>query len=567
MPAKGPYSNLIQPNEFVAPLDLNLYAQSMQYREGLAKQNLQDISNLYNSAFNIPTYGKDKEKLIEIENGLKSQLQSLNLSNLGNAETASQIRNLISQTVNSKDLQGIAERYYTYANEEKLAKDALEKGKTYISPIIDQAEEYYSSGVYKTDKRFSGSGFYDPNLTAAKNEILKNAPKIKKNVKQGNYFVSVESPDMDWVASQMQDLYSKPEVQKFMQYQFDRNHKNTDWVSVGMQTLQDRLQKAQAALQIDPTDVKAQQFIDSYPSLANNPERLAQIAKNERFNSEFQKTLTEDILAANYESFGQMDADDFALKAVDYQYNLLETQAKDLSLGASMNGWTLQEIMVDPSKRQKALVDSQSAKLAEFSNKESVKLQNKIAAKNDAVKGGFKFTDTDVITYVDKNGDVKTLQYGTFKSEVKKADPSTASSMIASALNKKNASDPQWVPLTADKVKITGTGDKRKVKINSFYGFGGESVPYDEIIDISNFTEKNTTDNLGQSNSSKPKPSLEELYFPSSKNPSIKYKTDVAYDSSQSKWYTAPIVNTQEEKDNIPKGAHFIYNGELYIQE
>jgi len=344
MPAKGPYSNLIQPNEFVAPLDLNLYAQSMQYREGLAKQNLQDISNLYNSAFNIPTYGKDKEKLIEIENGLKSQLQSLNLSNLGNAETASQIRNLISQTVNSKDLQGIAERYYTYANEEKLAKDALEKGKTYISPIKDQAEEYYSSGVYKTDKRFSGSGFYDPNLTAAKNEILKNAPKIKKNVKQGNYFVSLESPDMDWVVSQMQDLYSKPEVQKFMQYQFDRNHKNTDWVSVGMQTLQDRLQKAQAALQIDPTDVKAQQFIDSYPSLANNPERLAQIAKNERFNSEFQKALEEDILAANYESFGQMDADDFALKAVDHQYRQLEEQFNSILPGAQQYGLTGQEI-------------------------------------------------------------------------------------------------------------------------------------------------------------------------------------------------------------------------------
>jgi len=500
MPVKGVYSNLIQPNQFIDPINLGLYAQGMEYKEGIAKQNLQDISALKNSIFNIPTYGKDKEKLLEIENSVKSQLENMNLSNLGDQSTSSQIKNLINKAARDPDVQAISQRYFTYANELKNKEQAEKQNKQYFSPILDQAEEYYGSGVYKTDTRFNGTGWNDPEINKQMSQILKDAPKIKTNVKQGNYWVSKESPDMDWVASRVRDLYDSPNARKTLEYNFDRQNKNRDWNSEGVYQLQQDLNKAQTALQINPNDKKAQDFINNNSQLLQNPQLLGQVARNKALNSQINQQINQDIAAANYESFGQMDADDFTLKALDHQYNLYETQAKDLSLGASMNGWTLQETMADPSKRQKALADTQSAKLAEFSSKESVKLQNKIAAKNDAI-GSLKFTDSDVITYVDKNGDAKTLQYGTFKSEIKKADASTAAEMIASALNKKNSTDPQWIPLTADKVKVTGTGDKRKIRINSFYGFGGESIPFDDVLDISNFTQNKENAQTAQNNS------------------------------------------------------------------
>ena len=107
---------------------------------------------------------------------------------------------------------------------------------------------------------------------------------------------------------------------------------------------------------------------------------------------------------------------------------------------------------------------------------------------SDLVRGGFgKFTDSDTITYTDEKGDPKTLQYGEFKKTIKEASTNDVKAMVASVLNKKNQGDPQWQPITADDVKVTGTGEKRKFKINGFFGFGGDAIRYDEVIDISTF--------------------------------------------------------------------------------
>src|SRR6187402_299958 len=186
MPTKSPYSHVIQPNSYVAPLDLNLYAQGTQYKEGLARQNLQDISALHNSLFNIPTFGKDREKLMEIESNVKQQMNQLNLSNLGNIETASQIKNLIGQAANTADVAGISQRYGTYVNELKKKEEAEAKGKQYVSPLLRQAEKYYGSGVYKTDERFNGSGFIAPDNEDV-DKWAKSVPEYEKWIQNGAY--------------------------------------------------------------------------------------------------------------------------------------------------------------------------------------------------------------------------------------------------------------------------------------------------------------------------------------------------------------------------------------------
>ena len=38
MPVKGPYSQVIQPNKFVDPMDLNIYVKGVMYKEQLAKE-------------------------------------------------------------------------------------------------------------------------------------------------------------------------------------------------------------------------------------------------------------------------------------------------------------------------------------------------------------------------------------------------------------------------------------------------------------------------------------------------------------------------------------------------
>lgn len=189
MPVKSSFSHVIEPNRFVAPIDPSIYMQGVQYSEQLAKSNLQDISALHNSIFNIPTYGKDKEKLMELDANLKQQLQGMNLSNLGSMESSSQIKNLISSAANNPDVAGIAQRYGSYSQELKKQQDAEAKGQTYVSPLLRQANNYYNSGTYKTDTRFNGSGFVAPD-TKDLDEIAKNTPEWENITTKNGYDIT-----------------------------------------------------------------------------------------------------------------------------------------------------------------------------------------------------------------------------------------------------------------------------------------------------------------------------------------------------------------------------------------
>lgn len=189
MPVKSSFSHVIEPNKFVSPIDLGVYQQGVQYSDQLAKQNLTDISALHNSIFNIPTYGKDKEKLMELDANLKQQLQGMNLSNLGSMKTSSQIKNLISSAANNPDVAGIAQRYGSYSQELKKQQDAEAKGQTYVSPLLRQANNYYNSGTYKTDTRFNGSGFVAPDDKEL-DEIAKNTPEWENIVTKDGYDIT-----------------------------------------------------------------------------------------------------------------------------------------------------------------------------------------------------------------------------------------------------------------------------------------------------------------------------------------------------------------------------------------
>ena len=113
-----------------------------------------------------------------------------------------------------------------------------------------------------------------------------------------------------------------------------------------------------------------------------------------------------DAVKLKFNAFMQKKMDEKTRLNIQLGNQLIEKQAADISLGASLMGKTLSEVMSDPSLLPSAVALGQKAKLAEFSEKEGVKLQNRLAAKNDAVHGGFgKFTDSDTVTYTDEKGD------------------------------------------------------------------------------------------------------------------------------------------------------------------
>lgn len=322
------YSRPREAVDLYTPISDEMMTMGAQTLYGRAQQNANNISSQFSQLFGVQAYGKDAEVIGQLENTARQQIQELAKGGLDNPENNSRINSLISQYTNHPDVQAISQRSNFYQNELRNQEKAAEKGQIYISPTIDSLNEYFSQGNYyrKPEGVALAKGFNSPNLNKAKQEIIKNAPRIKTNVRQGNYWVSKESPDMDFVEQQYNDLYNQPDVRRTLEYNFNKMYKDADWESQGYAELQDGLSKAQFALSINPNDEKARAFVETNGQLLNNPQRLGEIAKNRAFQAELERTKQEDIIAANYESFGNMEADVFVKDALDFQ------QQKQLAL-------------------------------------------------------------------------------------------------------------------------------------------------------------------------------------------------------------------------------------------
>jgi len=188
MPFKGSFSHTINPSEFIAPLDLNTYAQGLKYKEGIAKENFQKIgSNLDNFA-NIPAFGVDAEHLQKKIAGFKENLAQMNLSNLSDFNTISQVNRLVNQIKSDPEVSAIFQRGSFYENELKKKKEAEEKGKQYVSPGLRQAEKYYNQPNFLLDERFNKTGFIAPDSKDL-DDIAKNTPEWENVVTKGGYDV------------------------------------------------------------------------------------------------------------------------------------------------------------------------------------------------------------------------------------------------------------------------------------------------------------------------------------------------------------------------------------------
>lgn len=556
------YTTPVNTTPVYEPLPLEAIMQGNKAVYDRGEKNVQKIQGLIDSAYSLPSLqGKDTEVKNKIIQSYMDNISQLAKGNLTDPKTAAQIESYISRVTRDPQIAGIVERATTAATIMKEKKDAELKGQKYFNKGLFDVNRYINDGVFLADKRFSNDGGIAPdeaeNLKKTK-EIVREkvrtynqnghnitekevnereARDIYKQVAESNpnykkYYETMWNEQMiDSTPEEIYDTYISPLYNATIENIYLTGQKLSDSKLTPIEKA-DLMSKRQSAIE------KKEQL----ERLRNNPNSQEQI-KDYAFSQYIDDLANNAADALSGIVDIKKEVDQYSLSNQKYEQDLKQTQAKDLSLGASLNGWSLQETLRDPSKIQKALADSQQAKLAEFSAKEGIKLSNKIAAKENAVKGGFKFTDSDTITYVDESGDSKTLQYGTFKEEIKKAPPNTAQRMISAALNQKNATDASWIPLTSEQVKVTGVGDRRKIKINSVYGWGGEQIPIDDVIDISNFTkssEETSTPNKGNTG---------QIELPDG--------TKV----------NAIILSNPSDTSKLNKGEYAIVNGQPFLKE
>jgi hypothetical protein len=504
------YSQPVEPAKWIAPIDLNLYAKGLQAQQEFAEKNMEAISNGFNELFSINAYGPDKRKLVELEQQFKQEAASLNLSDLSDINTFSKIKGLIGKYSSNSDVNAISERGSIYTSMMKEKKEAEKNGKTYYNRGMNTLSKYFGGQDYMTDLKYGNNGY----TVTGSDEIMKKVkelvtPDEKIEKSPGGQYNIVKTYDPKKLKSAFDMvLSSNPTWKQYHRDQIEESLEGTDLevyakdyyskLVTETNSVLDKLKLLKSQTK-DPKDIAYyDNFITTYDKqIAEINKKLQNPYLGSSFKDEFiEKSISDDIEAMSeaiqFHSEGEIKMDESTRLNRQLGNQLITKQAEDISLGASMMGKSLSEVMSDPSLLPSAITLGQKAKLAEFSEKERVKQENRIAAKNEAFRGGFnKFTDSDTVTYTDEKGDSKTLQYGEFKKTIKEASSSDVKEMVAAVLNKKNQGDPQWQPITADDVKVLGTGEKRKFKINTTFGFFGDAVRYDEVIDISTFEGSN----------------------------------------------------------------------------
>lgn len=231
--AFSPFSQIVQPAPWVDPINLDLLKQANMYKEEIARQNLSNLSESFQALASTPAYGKDAEKLQEKMQELKSQISGLNLSDVSDYNTMGQIKGVINQFSNDTDMLAIGKRGNFYKSELQKEQQYNEKGLKYRSPSKKSLEEYYNSGIYKTNPEsvtFS-SGWQMPDqakiMKAAKDLVepeitfITDAQGRRQEVKRYN------PEDLKLAIEQVSN--SDPNYEKELSYQFQEQYGDTDW--------------------------------------------------------------------------------------------------------------------------------------------------------------------------------------------------------------------------------------------------------------------------------------------------------------------------------------------------
>lgn len=320
--AFGPYTQPVKPAEWVDPLDLNMYAKGMAYKQDLAEKNLQSLTNAYSSAFGVPAYGVDARRLSELEQGFRDKISSLNLSNLSDMGTVSQLKGLVNQytspnTQEGRDLLSISKRGTFYKDELQRKKEADEKGLPYYGRALKNLENYYSQNDFYTDPKdvSLNSGFIGVNLSKERAEVLKNVPK-EKYLKNGYYY---ERYNPDALKQALTGLYSDTRIQRQLTEDLENKWDGKDWETDGINEISEYKKAAQnqynEAIKANRADIAgdALKDIQMYDQILQDPKGYAEQLKRTVYNQELENRINTDIEQSNFNSVEK--ASEYGLKA------------------------------------------------------------------------------------------------------------------------------------------------------------------------------------------------------------------------------------------------------------
>lgn len=235
------FSKAIQPVDQYLPISDEMLTRGAMETYNKAGQLGQKLSAYKSNLFGIQTYGKDAEVLQDYENQFNQQVAELSKGDITSPQALSKFNNLVSNFSNNEDVLGIHERNAAYTTELKNKKEAEAKNLTYTSPLLKDAEKYYSGDKYYSDKRFSRSGWVSPDTTKAMGEAVKAVTKQQYDPKTG--FVTKTAKPEDVAANFYERMKNNPNYQKDLEYGFEQETEGVNWQDNGQQFVQEKVNK------------------------------------------------------------------------------------------------------------------------------------------------------------------------------------------------------------------------------------------------------------------------------------------------------------------------------------
>lgn len=422
------FSQPVQRPDMYKPLSDEVILAQSKARYDRADQEAQKIGSTYNSLFGISTYGKDAEVLSQMQEQFKQQVGELSKQGLANPEVNSRINQLITQYSSDPDVLSVHKRKASLDQELTAKKEAEAKGNQYLCPICEQADEYYASGKYVRDKTFNQTGWLDPNVEKLKREGLKDVQKIKRQEYKNGIWHEWEEYDPEQLSSLYQGIYSNPNVQKTMDYSFEKKYKSYDFATEGVKKLQSSLDQytllknnAWEVMQKNPhTSAKyiqaqqdmteADERITKYSSLLQNPGNLGENLKTQIKQDELNSLINEDIKGAQFQSEVSVKDDQIYLANQKYAQDKQMELYKALLPSALALGTTPEAIFSGKAKRDDGTIITTADAIQKTHEMESEEAK----AKSDVIQQRQIAIDENRqenrIEYLDASGKAKTIK-------------------------------------------------------------------------------------------------------------------------------------------------------------
>jgi hypothetical protein len=277
----GPYTQPVKPAEWVDPLDLNLYAKGTMYKQQLAEQNLQNLTEKFASAFNVPAYGIDAQELGLIENDFKEKLKSLNLSNLSDMSTVSQMRGLINQytsptTAEGKKMLSIGSRGYKFKDWEEKIKKYEEKGlqvPVWNLKAYQDAQNYYAGNEFQENKSFTGDVKAGFDWDKHNKSLVAGVPEMEQLKKAGPNNEIYKGKTYNALYGKFYEGLNQPGALDDLRSQFEYNYGNEDYSQLDKKLAKQQMQKLNYIIQTTDNPLilqQAKQDLDYWDDFANS---------------------------------------------------------------------------------------------------------------------------------------------------------------------------------------------------------------------------------------------------------------------------------------------------------